>query len=605
MSVLLLPPIFQFFDNNGQPLANGFVYTYAAGTTTPKETYTSSAGTIAAPNPIELNSSGRPSSGSGAIWGAGGYKFIVRDANGVQVGDVLDNVTSFTTLTEQANAFFQSFSGNGSTTAFTLSTALGTEEKALMVFVDAGAGRGYDILAPTAFTVNGTALTFNVAPASGTNNIYVFAPSLLLGAASSAAAAAETSAANALASQVAAALSETNAATSASTATTQATNAATSATQANAIITRWNYSNTVSMGDPSAGNFRLNNSTPNLATAIALSDITANTGAPNVGAALLTWDDSTSPVRGTLTFKKITAPENFLTFNITGALTDNTTWVQIPITNVASGGTILNTDAISIEFSRAGNAGTSFSSADITGQTQTAIATADEIVYSDASNAGALRKDTVQGIINLIPTRTVAQGGTGLTTLTANNVILGNGTSNPTFVAPSTSGNVLTSNGTTWTSAPSTGGARIASATYVTNTTLSATIPADNTIPQISEGSEILSLSFTPVNASSTLLIQWYVYSAADGAAGATAAALFVDSTANALDTASSTTVSAALINIVAGAHTVSAGSTTARTYRVRIGANSGNVYPNGTGGAARLYGGTSACKLIVTEILP
>ena len=47
---------------------------------------------------------------------------------------------------------------------------------------------------------------------------------------------------------------------------------------------------------------------------------------------------------------------------------------------------------------------------------------------------------------------TVAQGGTGLSTLTANNVILGNGTSTPLFVAPGSSGNVLTSNGTTWQS---------------------------------------------------------------------------------------------------------------------------------------------------------
>jgi hypothetical protein len=47
----------------------------------------------------------------------------------------------------------------------------------------------------------------------------------------------------------------------------------------------------------------------------------------------------------------------------------------------------------------------------------------------------------------------VASGGTSLTTLTANNVILGNGTSAPSFVAPGTSGNVLTSNGTTWASA--------------------------------------------------------------------------------------------------------------------------------------------------------
>jgi hypothetical protein len=47
---------------------------------------------------------------------------------------------------------------------------------------------------------------------------------------------------------------------------------------------------------------------------------------------------------------------------------------------------------------------------------------------------------------------TPAQGGTGQTSLTANNVLLGNGTSAVQFVAPGTSGNVLTSNGTTWTS---------------------------------------------------------------------------------------------------------------------------------------------------------
>jgi hypothetical protein len=53
---------------------------------------------------------------------------------------------------------------------------------------------------------------------------------------------------------------------------------------------------------------------------------------------------------------------------------------------------------------------------------------------------------------NVTGTVAVANGGTGLTTLTANNVMLGNGTSTPAFVAPGTSGNVLTSNGTTWVS---------------------------------------------------------------------------------------------------------------------------------------------------------
>jgi len=51
----------------------------------------------------------------------------------------------------------------------------------------------------------------------------------------------------------------------------------------------------------------------------------------------------------------------------------------------------------------------------------------------------------------------VASGGTGLATLTANNVLIGNGTSNVTFVAPGSTGNVLTSNGSTWTSAAASG----------------------------------------------------------------------------------------------------------------------------------------------------
>jgi len=47
---------------------------------------------------------------------------------------------------------------------------------------------------------------------------------------------------------------------------------------------------------------------------------------------------------------------------------------------------------------------------------------------------------------------TAAQGGTGLATLTSNNVVLGNGTGNVLLVAPGTSGNALVSNGTTWSS---------------------------------------------------------------------------------------------------------------------------------------------------------
>ena len=61
--------------------------------------------------------------------------------------------------------------------------------------------------------------------------------------------------------------------------------------------------------------------------------------------------------------------------------------------------------------------------------------------------------DTIDALFDTGPVLKVSKGGTGAATLTANNVVLGNGTSAVQLVAPSTTGNVLTSNGTTWTSA--------------------------------------------------------------------------------------------------------------------------------------------------------
>lgn len=70
----------------------------------------------------------------------------------------------------------------------------------------------------------------------------------------------------------------------------------------------------------------------------------------------------------------------------------------------------------------------------------------------------------------------VARGGTGATSLTANNVILGNGTSAVQFVAPGTSGNVLTSNGTTWAStAPGVGSQTLDVKSKTTTYTAAAT----------------------------------------------------------------------------------------------------------------------------------
>ena len=82
---------------------------------------------------------------------------------------------------------------------------------------------------------------------------------------------------------------------------------------------------------------------------------------------------------------------------------------------------------------------------------------------------------TTSGNITLAGTLVPANGGTGATSLAANNVILGNGTSAVQVVAPGTSGNVLKSNGSTWTSAAEAAGYPAPSLISANTTATSAT----------------------------------------------------------------------------------------------------------------------------------
>ena len=84
----------------------------------------------------------------------------------------------------------------------------------------------------------------------------------------------------------------------------------------------------------------------------------------------------------------------------------------------------------------------------------TAERTATATLTNKTLTSPTINGGTISGITDL----TVADGGTGVSALTADNVILGDGTNPVKFVAPSTSGNVLTSNGTTWASAAPTSG---------------------------------------------------------------------------------------------------------------------------------------------------
>lgn len=82
----------QFFDNNGDPLSGGKLFTFLAGTSTPATTYTTSAGDVANANPIVLDSAGRVSQ---EIWLTENvaYKFVLQSSTNTQIW-VKDNISA-------------------------------------------------------------------------------------------------------------------------------------------------------------------------------------------------------------------------------------------------------------------------------------------------------------------------------------------------------------------------------------------------------------------------------------------------------------------------------------------------------------------------------
>lgn len=103
----------QFIDAAGIPLAGGYLYTYAAGTTTPQATYTDSTASTANSNPIVLDSRGEAN-----IWlSSADYKFKLTDANGTEIWTV-DNIAAPST------ALSPVFSSNVTISANTAGPAL-------------------------------------------------------------------------------------------------------------------------------------------------------------------------------------------------------------------------------------------------------------------------------------------------------------------------------------------------------------------------------------------------------------------------------------------------------------------------------------------------
>jgi hypothetical protein len=147
----------------------------------------------------------------------------------------------------------------------------------------------------------------------------------------------------------------------------------------------------------------------------------------------------------------------------------------------------------------------------LTGQGSTSDVTikndADTAVIKIATGATGVE---IVGALTLGTDLSVANGGTGASTFTANNVLLGNGTSSFQVIAPGTDGQVLTSTGSTWQSEAVAAGGKVVAYSYAgvtTDASTTATFPDDDTIPQSDEGTEYTTVTHTPAEASNKILV--------------------------------------------------------------------------------------------------
>jgi hypothetical protein len=146
----------------------------------------------------------------------------------------------------------------------------------------------------------------------------------------------------------------------------------------------------------------------------------------------------------------------------------------------------------------------------------------------------------------------------------------------------------------------------IVSATSVTLDSTATIIPYDNTVPENTEGKAFadLDITYTPKKATSKLLIEVFMQAAAD-VGTSFVIALFVDSDQFAI-AASMTSIPANFDNEANLMAIIDAGSTTARTYKVRFGSTnpsgSPTVFVNQSAVGAK-FGGVLSSTMTITEL--
>ena len=128
----------------------------------------------------------------------------------------------------------------------------------------------------------------------------------------------------------------------------------------------------------------------------------------------------------------------------------------------------------------------------------------------------------------------------------------------------------------------------------------SETIPVDNTIPQISEGYEILSASVTPEVSTEKIKIDVIVYGAVNSGNGALTIALFQGSTADAIAVGYNMNPAGNSLQAAKISYIMEAGGTSAITFSVRLGAGTATWTLNGSNGA-RLFGGKLYSKMTIS----
>jgi len=124
-----------------------------------------------------------------------------------------------------------------------------------------------------------------------------------------------------------------------------------------AIANQYTFSSTTTMAAPGTGTLRLNNATLASVTQIAIQATSAESGNPDISDYIATWDNSSNSNKGYIRFSKLGTPGTFLIVYVSGSLTDNTTWLQIPVTYVASNGSFSDGDSLLVSFTAVGDAG--------------------------------------------------------------------------------------------------------------------------------------------------------------------------------------------------------------------------------------------------------